>query len=59
SWTAYSQCKRTKGFDCAILTRDDANCIRITGAPNRVTCKVDSVPPSGCISLDATDYCCT
>ncbi len=57
-WTAYSQCKRTRGYDCAILAHDDATCLQATGYPDWVTCTVDKTPPRECAPLNATDYCC-
>jgi hypothetical protein len=59
SWLAYSQCRRTRGFECVIITHDASVCTSADAAtPNWVTCKVDEDPPSACVTLDSTDYCC-
>jgi hypothetical protein len=59
SWLAYSQCRRTRGEDCVLLARNASVCSG-SGAdtPDWATCKVNVDPPSGCVPLDATDYCC-
>jgi hypothetical protein len=57
SWTAYTQCRRTRGYPCALVMRDASVCPD-PATPDWGTCKVDVEPPDGCVPLDATDYCC-
>lgn len=60
-WTAYSQCRRTRGFECVILTRNASACTALGAErPNWVTCKVGELPPAAndCVELNDTDYCC-
>ncbi|HVJ19614.1 MAG TPA: hypothetical protein VM686_29540 [Polyangiaceae bacterium] len=59
TWLAYSQCRRTRGEDCVLLTRNASVCTsQNADTPDWATCKLNVDPPSGCEPLDATDFCC-
>jgi len=59
AWLAYVQCRCTRGFDCVLLSSNAAVCAGTSAeTPNWGTRKVGVDPPSGCVAIDATDYCC-
>ncbi|WP_437548777.1 hypothetical protein WME97_01140 [Sorangium sp. So ce367] len=57
-WTAYSQCRRTGGADCAVVAKDVESCTYFGDPPDWATCKIGKEPPPGCVPLTSLDYCC-